>query len=325
MEQKAFLKSSPSRFALLALLWVFIASSVAQGQHYIKIQSTKQLYHFFKRTPDRIPMISAHRGGPSPGFPENCIATFAHVLKQHPALLECDVRQTKDQHLVMMHDRTLGRTTNGKGKVNEHTLAALKKLKLKDNDGKLTSFGIPTLKEVLQWTRGKTILTLDIKRGVNAKKVIDAIKETKTENYVVIIVYRLEDAIKYHTLAPKLMLSVSMRNEADVKKLQASKIPLRQVMTFVGVGKYKGNAEGGYSLKINRPLIKALHALQISCTVGTMYSIDKACKEEPAIYKKILTDFEGDILATDQPTTAYTILKEVIPSTSSKQKYFKSK
>ena len=62
-----------------------------------------------------------------------------------------------------MHDPTLERTTTGKGRVVDFTLGELKQLRLKDNSGNVTEFQIPTLDEVLDWARGKTILVLDQK------------------------------------------------------------------------------------------------------------------------------------------------------------------
>ncbi len=307
---------------MTAILWLGIWNQL-NAQHYIKIKNTKQLYRFFERTSDRIPMLSAHRGGPSPGYPENCIATFEQVLRKHPALIECDVRQTRDNQLIMMHDRTLNRTTNGEGSVAGQTWKALKGLRLKDNEGTLTTYKIPTFKEVLEWTKGKTILTLDIKRGVSAKLVVDAIRETRSQDYVAIIVYNLKDALKFHKLAPKLMLSVSVRNEQDVLALKKSGIPLKQVMCFAGVGRYEAKEGGGYRLKVKRKLIQTLHRLKMYATVGTMRSIDRAGKKNVGVYKKILTDFGADILATDEPGAAYEAIKQVTPAKSTKAKYFK--
>ena len=311
---------------VMAAIFLWLATfAELNAQHYIKIKNTKQLYRFFERTPDRIPLISAHRGGPTTGYPENCIATFENVIKNHPALIECDVRQTRDNQLVMMHDRTLNRTTNGEGRVNEKTWAELAQLRLKDNEGNLTNYKIPTFKDVLNWTKGKTILTLDIKRGVSAKLVVDAIRETCSQAYVAIIVYNLKDALKFHKLASKLMLSVSVRNSEDVEALKKSGIPIRQVTCFAGVGRYEKQEGKGFKLRIKRKLITMLHKLKVSCTVGTMRSIDRAGKKNVEVFKRVLNDFGGDILATDEPKMAYKAVKAVSPIKSSKAKYFVKK
>lgn len=110
----------------------------------INTRTADDLMDFFSYTPDRIPLVSAHRGGPRKNFPENCLATFENTLRHTPALLEIDPRYTQDGEIVLMHDQTLERTTNGYGKVSDHTLAELKQLRLKDTEGKLTDYRIPT-------------------------------------------------------------------------------------------------------------------------------------------------------------------------------------
>ncbi|MEO0755238.1 MAG: glycerophosphodiester phosphodiesterase family protein, partial [Pseudomonadota bacterium] len=86
----------------------------------------------------------------------------APVLDQVPALLEVDVRESRDGALVLMHDDTVDRTTTGSGLVADLTLAELKALRLLDNDGRETDFQIPTLGEALSAIGGRTILQLDV-------------------------------------------------------------------------------------------------------------------------------------------------------------------
>src|SRR5690606_14014954 len=86
----------------------------------INTRTAEDLKDFFSYTADRIPLVSAHRGGPRKGFPENCIETFENTLSHTPALLEIDPHYTKDRQIVLMHDPTLDRTTNGHGKVSDY-------------------------------------------------------------------------------------------------------------------------------------------------------------------------------------------------------------
>ena len=71
------------------------------------------------------------------------------------------MRLTKDGHIVMMHDYTVDRMTNGSGRVSELTLAEIKKLQLKTNWGGSTNFQVPTLEEFIQVAKGKVCLYLD--------------------------------------------------------------------------------------------------------------------------------------------------------------------
>lgn len=101
---------------------------------------------------------------------------------------------TKDSVLVLMHDDDLDRTTTGKGKVNEVTFEYIQSLFLEDNDGNLTEFKVPTLKEALLWSKGKALLTVDIKRSVPYEKIVEEVRETKSEAHAALITYSFEAA-----------------------------------------------------------------------------------------------------------------------------------
>ncbi len=70
------------------------------------------------------PLVFAHRGA-SEALPEHTLAAYLHALGEGSDGLECDVRLTRDGHLVCVHDRRLNRTSNGRGRVSRHTLAEL--------------------------------------------------------------------------------------------------------------------------------------------------------------------------------------------------------
>jgi len=149
--------------ALSITLVLMLAFKTADKFHLFKIHNASEMKEFFKRTPDAVPFISAHRGGFRTGYPENCIATFEHTLKYVHSMMEFDPHYTRDSAIVVMHDYTLDRTSNGTGKIADHTLAEIKTYRLKDADGNLTNYQIPTLDEVLEWAKGKTIMVMDMK------------------------------------------------------------------------------------------------------------------------------------------------------------------
>jgi len=70
------------------------------------------------------PLVFAHRGS-SDAFPEHSLGAYLRAIDEGADGLECDVRLTNDGHVVCLHDRSLGRTSNGRGPVSEHTLAEL--------------------------------------------------------------------------------------------------------------------------------------------------------------------------------------------------------
>ena len=73
------------------------------------------------------PLVFAHRGS-SAALPEHTLAAYLRALDEGSDGLECDVRVTRDGHLVCVHDRRLDRTSNGRGLVSAHTLAELDQL-----------------------------------------------------------------------------------------------------------------------------------------------------------------------------------------------------
>ncbi|BCJ43534.1 glycerophosphoryl diester phosphodiesterase [Actinoplanes ianthinogenes] len=70
------------------------------------------------------PLVFAHRGG-ADALPEHTLGAYLRALEDGVDGLECDVRLTRDGHLVCVHDRRLNRTSNGKGLVSRRTLAQL--------------------------------------------------------------------------------------------------------------------------------------------------------------------------------------------------------
>ena len=250
--------------------------------------SIEQLSNYLAWTPERSPLLSAHRGGPLPGFPENALETFENALHYAPALIECDVRQSGDGTLILMHDETLERTTNGSGRVTDYTLKALNQLRLKDNEGNLTDYMIPTLAQTLKWARNKAVLTLDIKRGIAPEKVVRAIQEAEAQPYVVVITYNLEAAIKYHQMDPNLMISASARGPEGTKRLLDSSLPANRLVAFVGVGE-------------PNPLVyKELNQRGISAILGTMGNLDRRAEARGARIYRDLINNGATILATDR-------------------------
>ncbi|MCD6204706.1 MAG: glycerophosphodiester phosphodiesterase family protein [Candidatus Marinimicrobia bacterium] len=282
-----------TQLGLILSLSVFLQ---AQEKHYLAFESPVQLQEYFRWSPDKAPIISAHRGGPMEGYPENCIETFEHALLYAPCLLECDVAKSKDSVLVMMHDRTLDRTTTGSGPVGDYTLEELRRLYLKDNQGNVTPYRIPTLAEVLDWARGRAIVELDIKRSITPEEIVAMIREKQALNYTVVITYDTETAKQYHTLEPQLMISASARGIEGTQRLLESGIDPKCIVAFVGV--YEPEKE----------VYDLLHENGIQAILGTMGNLDrKAEKHGISVYKKLIGN-GADILATNNVPLAAGVL-----------------
>ncbi len=251
------------------------------------------LQAFLRWSPSRIPLISHHRGGPAPGYPENALETMDNALKYGPGLMEIDVTQLADGTLVLMHDDTLDRTTTGQGLASAKTWNDIKDLRLLDADGTLTSFRVPRLTDVLRWTKGRAILTLDIKPSTDFKAVAQAVKSAGAEDYSAVIAYNLQQAIAFHKIAPDMPITVSLRNANEISALEASGIAERNVIAWTG------------TKQLPKSHYEALHRKGWRVIMGTLGSgelaIDKqiAANDNDARYLQLYKD-GVDIIATDR-------------------------
>lgn len=111
------------------------------------------------------PYVIGHRG--AAGYaPENTMVSFERGLALRADAIELDVHPTRDGELVVMHDPTLDRTTNGSGLIAAHTLEQIKQLDAGSwFDSSFRNCRVPTLVEVLTWARGRTKVVIEIKQG----------------------------------------------------------------------------------------------------------------------------------------------------------------
>lgn len=243
-------------------------------------------------------VVSAHRGAPVKGLPENAVPTFEHALNYAAALVEMDVRRTSDGVLVLMHDETLDRTTTGQGRVDETPFAAIRRLRLLDILGTPTSFRVPTLAEALAWADGRAVLMVDVKRDVPYSEIVTAIRASGAENRAVVIVYSLADHERLFALAPDLNVSASVETLQDAEALLASGVDLSRTIAFVGVGRY------------DAAVVQRLHAAGIRVQVGT-FPVDAQAEvaTSPAAYAPFLLS-GVDVLATDNIRGASQALRQ---------------
>ena len=123
-------------------------------------ESAKTLVVDLKSHETKKVLVVAHRGDWR-NAPENSLQAFQNCIAMGVDMIEIDLKMTKDNQLVIMHDNTIDRTTDGKGKVSDYTLAELRKFHLKNGLGRVTFHPIPTLEEVLELTKGKILINID--------------------------------------------------------------------------------------------------------------------------------------------------------------------
>ncbi|MGH1565554.1 glycerophosphodiester phosphodiesterase family protein [Mumia sp. DW29H23] len=127
-------------------------------------------------------MVAAHRGQWRDA-PENSLEAIELAIRDGAEVVEIDVRPTKDGHLVLMHDDTVDRTTNGKGRLADLTLEQVKSLRLREGLGgaqaAVTSRTVPTLEEAMRALDGRALANLD-KGWPVREQMYDALEATGT-------------------------------------------------------------------------------------------------------------------------------------------------
>jgi glycerophosphoryl diester phosphodiesterase len=124
--------------------------------------------------------VAAHRGDWR-NAPENSVRAFVLAADMGVDIVELDLKATKDGQLVIMHDETINRTSNGKGKPSDYTLEELKKFRLKNGLGRVTQFNdIPTLKETMLALKGKAVKVNLDKSFPYYKEAYRVLQETGT-------------------------------------------------------------------------------------------------------------------------------------------------
>lgn len=248
-------------------------------------------------------LISAHRGGPTPGLPENAIPTMDALLAAQPAIMEVDVARSADGVHFLLHDDLLDRTTTGTGEAAAREWEALSQLRLKDNWGWVTPYAIPTLEQALTWAKGRTVLQIDFKPSADYAEVVAAIRKADMGSSVILIAYTFDQAAALHRAAPEMLLSVWITDLGDIATLKAAGIPEERMVAFTGT-------------RLPRPeLYRELDIQNIEVIFGTLgsppRSIDAVIDRLGMDERYAELGKEGvDILATDRPREAAAALAE---------------
>ena len=128
-------------------------------------------------------IVVAHRADWR-NFPENSLEAIQSSIDMGVDMLEIDVQRTKDGVLMLMHDHNLDRMTNGSGNIAETTWEEISKLNLKDHQGNLTEYKVPTLEQALLLCKDRIMINLD-KADRYFDEVFALLEKTGTTNLIV--------------------------------------------------------------------------------------------------------------------------------------------
>lgn len=182
-----------------------------------------------------VTFLQAHRAGDRPGAAENSLGAINASLADGAVFVEIDVARTRDGVLVLMHDRTVDRTTSGRGRVSAMPFADFAALKLEDVDGMILAEAPPTLSAALESLDGRGIAQIDLK-GIDVETIAGAIEASDAVDRSVVITYSISEAIALHRALPEVMFSVGIDDLEDLRQLENAGVDLTRVQAWLGNG-----------------------------------------------------------------------------------------
>ena len=240
-------------------------------------------------------MLTAHRGA-SGVAPENTLTAIQKALDSPADFIEIDVHQTRDSQLVVMHDATLDRTTNGEGAIVEHTLASIKKLDAGSwFKPEFKNERVPTLAEVLLLVKGRKKLLIELKKGQDfypglENQVIALLRQYRARYWCVLQSFHDE------------ILQPIWQNEYPVPthKLMVGKLPMLPVyfdtrLRFGSFDKYyRASAINVHHYFASRRFVKMVHNAGFKTFVWTI--------DEPAEINKLVNRGVDGIMSNSVAT-----------------------
>ena len=295
---------------LLAVCCAAVLPACAQAPipHAVRIGSIEELQAYFTYDPCRDIIVSGHRGGMMPGYPENCIESCEKTLSMMPTFFEVDFSFTRDSVMVLMHDLTIDRTTTGKGRVADYTYEELQQFCLVDRDRNVTPYKIPRLKDLLEWGKDKVVFNFDNKY-INTRGVSDEVRRASLDYYIkqlqpggdwsmyhniMLSVRSVEEALYYweHGIR-NVMFCVEISSMEHFRAYDASPIPWKYIMAYI-------------RLAVNpdlQPVYDLLHAegvMTMTSITGSSDKVKNPYDRRVAYLRELVA--EPDIIETDYPS-----------------------
>jgi len=154
----------------------------------------------------------SHRGA-SAYEPENTLRAIKRALGYAVDMVEIDVRETKDGQIMVIHDETLERTTNGRGYVHQMTYSELRRLDAGKGER------IPTLQEVIDLVKGRVGLVVELKGSGTTDKVARILAENNFADQTLVTSFIHPAVKRIKELNPQLRTGVIFRS-APIKPSQ---------------------------------------------------------------------------------------------------------
>lgn len=164
------------------------------------------------------PLVIGHRGA-SGIAPENTLAAFKEALGQGVNMVELDVHLTKDDQIVVCHDQTIDRTTNGAGTIREMTLEEVQSFDAGSWFGEaFKGEKIPTLEEVINLFPEDVWINVEVKNfygGRLGEVLADLLKRTNRLETVVVSSFYHKDLVRFKENSPEVLIGI-LYNGRDI-------------------------------------------------------------------------------------------------------------
>ena len=291
--------------SLLATL--LLASTVAgcAGGPPVRADATPRLAAYFDCVRETGGIaISAHRAQSGEDQPENSIQAIEASGRAIPgAIVEIDAALTRDGVLILMHDDSLDRTTTGRGRVSDTTLAQVRAVDLRAPDGTVTTAAPPTLAEALAAAgRVGAIASIDLKPSSEAatvalaRQVVDEVRRSDAADRVILITYSAEAARAVAALAPEMMISAGLDDVSGLEGLNPA-----QILAWTGTREARP--------ALWRDLAARGVEVQFGTLGGSARALDRVYAADGDVSEyRTLFDQGAVVIATDTPLAVKSVL-----------------
>ncbi|WP_288241066.1 glycerophosphodiester phosphodiesterase family protein [uncultured Bacteroides sp.] len=123
-------------------------------------QPVDKICQAFHEPADKVVLVVSHRADWR-NAPENSLQAIQNCIDMGVDMVEIDLKRTKDGCLILMHDKTIDRTTTGKGNPEDYTLEELHRFQMRNGAGHKTRHLVPTFEEVMELCKGKIMVNVD--------------------------------------------------------------------------------------------------------------------------------------------------------------------
>ncbi len=233
-------------------------------------------------------------------YPENSIAAIKSSFAHGTDIVEIDVQKTRDGVLVLSHDETLDRCTDGTGRIDALKYKAIKTLHLKDKDGRITAYTMPTLEEALLACKGKVMVNID-KGDRFIEEIMQVLQKTGTENIAILKSYKTPTEVKasYGKYLDKILYMPAINLDTP-NALETLETFDKELAPFAYELNYKKNET--LAIKAH-DLIKNHSLLWFNSLNGRNFGHDDfrslSCPEDGFGY--IIKNYHANIIQTDFP------------------------